>query len=222
MLTMEAARVEQLARSMRAIEAAFLVGVEGVSEVWLVRHGDCYEGLTETEDPPLSPLGREQAQRLAERVQRMGAAAVYSSPFRRALETAQAITPDVTVDERLREIGLGWEPAPDPKAVAESSLNRYVEFNEPPDEVIARMRAVVEEAEKRHCGERIVMVSHGGAIIAYLSDVMRLEFGSLRLLPLYTSVSVVRIKDGRRMVGSLADLSHLEPDMTSARLPAQG
>jgi 2,3-bisphosphoglycerate-dependent phosphoglycerate mutase len=214
---MEAGAVEQITRSMRAIEAAFLVGVDGVTEIWLVRHGDCYDGLTEGEDPPLSPLGRDQAERLAARVRRVGAAAVYSSPFRRALETATAITSKVEVDERLREIGLAWEPAADPTGVAESSLNRYVDFNEPPDEVIARMRAVLGEAGARHRGERIVMVSHGGAIIACLCDVMRLQFGALRLLPLYTSVSVIRIKGERRMVGSLADLSHLEPDMTSAR-----
>jgi hypothetical protein len=39
---------EHLTRAMRALEAAFLIGVEGVTEVWLVRHGDCYDGMAET------------------------------------------------------------------------------------------------------------------------------------------------------------------------------
>jgi hypothetical protein len=56
----------------------------------------------------------------------------------------------------------------------------------------------------------VVLVGHGVAIMAYLCDVLRLEFGTLRLLPYYTSVSVVRVLGDRRMVGSLADVAHLE------------
>jgi hypothetical protein len=35
-----AASPEQLTRAMRSLEAAFLIGVEGVTEIWLIRHGD--------------------------------------------------------------------------------------------------------------------------------------------------------------------------------------
>src|SRR5207245_10645710 len=79
---------EPLTRAMRSLEAAFLIGLEGVTEVWLVRHADCYRDMATADDPPLSALGRGQAQRLAARVKRLNVAAVYSSPFRRALETA--------------------------------------------------------------------------------------------------------------------------------------
>jgi hypothetical protein len=54
------------------------------------------------------------------------------------------------------------------------------------------------------------MVGHGVAILHYLCDVMRLQPGTLRLLPYYTSINVVRVKDERRMVGALADTAHLE------------
>jgi len=27
---------------MRSLEGAFLLGLEGVTEIWLVRHADCY------------------------------------------------------------------------------------------------------------------------------------------------------------------------------------
>src|SRR5438034_1567406 len=97
---------EQVRRAMQALEAAFLIGVEGVTEIWLVRHADCYQDMEEAEDPPLSALGRAQAQRLAERVKRAGPAAVYASPFRRALETARAITDEIKVDPRLVEMPL--------------------------------------------------------------------------------------------------------------------
>src|SRR6266540_6985613 len=67
MLTV-AARFEQISRAMKSLDAAFLIGVEGVTEVWLVRHADCYQQMVEVDDPPLSEVGRDQARRLAERV----------------------------------------------------------------------------------------------------------------------------------------------------------
>ena len=55
-------------QAMRSLEAAFLIGVDGTTEIWLIRHGDCYEGMGEGPDPALSPTGRRQAERLAERL----------------------------------------------------------------------------------------------------------------------------------------------------------
>ena len=101
-----AAGSEQLSRAMRSLEAAFLIGMEGVTEIWLVRHGDCYRDIVDVNDPPLSAFGREQVGRLAARVKKAQPAAVYSSPYRRAVETARAITDDVKVDQRLVEVAL--------------------------------------------------------------------------------------------------------------------
>jgi broad specificity phosphatase PhoE len=72
------------------------------------------------------------------------------------------------------------------------------------------MRAVVDEIVNRHPGQRVVIVGHGAAIIAYLTDVLRLEPGQLRILPYYTSISNVRALGERRMVGALGDVAHLE------------
>ena len=189
---------EQITRAMRALEAAFLIGVEGATEVWLIRHADCYEGIVDTTDPALSSLGRAQAARLAKRVRRAQPAAIYASPFKRAMETANAIGGDVHTDDRLIEMKL---------VVNEDGS---MDLKEPPAGVIERMRAAVDEMVHRHRGERVVAVSHGAAIIAYLSDVLRLEPGQLRMLPYYTSISVVRALGDRRMVGALGDTAHLE------------
>jgi probable phosphoglycerate mutase len=193
-----AAGSEQLTRAMRSLEAAFLIGVEGVTEVLLIRHADCYENLAGTFDPPLSKLGRDQAARLAERLRRTKPAAVYSSPYRRAIETAKAISDDIHVDERLVEMKL------------EVTEDGSLELREPQSGVIERMRAVVDEIVNRHAGQRVVIVGHGAAIIAYLADVLRLEPGQLRILPYYTSISIVRALGDRRMVGALGDVAHLE------------
>src|SRR5713226_6698035 len=193
-----AAGSEHLTRAMRTLEAAFLIGVEGVTEVWLVRHGDCYEVMTETDDPPLSALGRKQVGLLATRVRAANPAAVYSSPYRRALETARAITDDVRVDQRLIEMAM------------DISDEGELDFKEAPGDVVARMQAVVGDIAREHAGRRVVVIGHGAAIIAYLTDVLNLEAGRLRLLPYYTSVSVVRILGDLRMVGGLVDVAHLE------------
>ena len=189
---------DQIQRAMLALEAAFLIGVEGVTEIWLVRHADCYRDMVETEDPPLSALGRDQAQRLAVRIKRADPAAVYSSPYRRAMETAKAITDDLRVDQRLVEMPL------------DISEDGTLEFKETPESVVARMRGVVDDIVAAHDGERVVLVSHGASIIACLTDVMRLEAGQLRLLPYYTSISTIRVLDHRRMVGTFGDIAHLE------------
>ena len=193
-----AAGSEQLTRAMQALEADFLIGVEGVTEVWLVRHADCYQDLVDAADPPLSVLGRDQATRLAERVRRMQPVAVYSSPYRRAIETAKAISDDVRVDDRLIEMAL------------DVNEDGSLDFREPPSGVVERMRAVVDEVAQRHPGQRVVAVSHGAALMAYLTDVLRLEPGQLRMYPYYTSISVVRVLGEHRLVGALGDVAHLE------------
>jgi 2,3-bisphosphoglycerate-dependent phosphoglycerate mutase len=193
-----AAGSEQLTRAMRALEAAFLIGVEGVTEVWLIRHADCYQDLIDTADPPLSTLGRDQAARLSERVRRAQPAAVYSSPYRRAIDTAKAISDDVRVDERLVEMAL------------DVNEDGSLDLREPPSGVVERMRAAVDAIALRHPGQRIVAVSHGAAIMAYLTEVLHLETGQLRMYPYYTSISIVRALGDRRMVGALGDVAHLE------------
>ncbi len=193
-----AAGAEQITRAMRALAALFLIGVDGVTEILLVRHADCYDGITETEDPPLSTLGREQAARLAERIHRLRPAAVYSSPHRRAVETARALTDDVRVDARLVEMEL------------EVGEDGSLDLREAPETVLDRMRKAIDEMIENHAGERVVVVSHGAAIVAYLTDVLQLDPGRFRMLPYYTSVSVVRALGDRRMVGALGDSAHLE------------
>ena len=188
---------EALPSALRSLEEAFLIGVPGTTEVWLIRHADCYQGMTAHDDPSLSEVGRDQARRLAERVRRVGYDAVFSSPLRRAHETALAITDQPSIDDRLVEMGT---------EVADG----HIQFTEPPEEVVDRMRASVDAAVAGRPGGRVIMVGHGVAIFQYLSDLLGLQFGALRLFPYYTCVNVVRALGERRRVGSLADVAHLE------------
>ena len=192
------ARIEQVTKAMLALESAFLIGVEGATELLLVRHADCYRDMQEFEDPPLSALGREQAERLGRRVRGLHPDAVYSSPYRRAMETARAVTEDVHVDQRLVEM---------PLVIGEDGT---LEFQEAADSAVARMNAVIDDVVAEHAGRRVVLVSHAASILACLSDALHIEQGHLRLLPYYTSISTLRVLGDRRMVGSLGDVAHLE------------
>jgi broad specificity phosphatase PhoE len=142
---------------MRSIEAAFLVDdtgatLAGATEVWLIRHGDCYEGVKE-EDPGLSPRGREQARLLGERLRRLRFDACYVSPMRRARETAAAVTADVLVEERLVEVQTELEDG-------------YVRPVELPDAVLARMTGAVTDAVAAHEGGRVAMFGHALSIMS--------------------------------------------------------
>jgi 2,3-bisphosphoglycerate-dependent phosphoglycerate mutase len=193
-----AAGSEHVTRAMLALEKAFLIGVEGVTEILLVRHADCYRDMTQAEDPPLSPLGRDQAQRLARRMQHLKPDAVYSSPYRRAIETARAIGDDVRVDERLVEM---------PLVITEDGT---LDFQETPESAVKRMRGVIDDVVAEREGKRVVLVSHAASILACLTDALHIEPGNLRLFPYFTSISTIRVLGDRRMIGSLGDVAHLE------------
>ena len=193
----------RLTGSMRRIEEVFLHDVAGVTELWLIRHGDCYTDLVDVVDPPLSALGLRQAHLMAARVRAAGVTAAYSSDYRRAVQTAEAIGMPITTDSRLREIQN--DPGKEPKVI----LSRHVAYSESVDEVQARVGAALGEIAERHAGERVAVVTHGMAILLYVASVLRLEFTEVRLLPYYTSISVIRVHPERTMIGSLMDSTHL-------------
>jgi probable phosphoglycerate mutase len=193
-----AAGAGRVTEAIKSLEAAFLIGVEGVTEIWLVRHADCYEDMEDESDPPLSALGRKQAELLAGRLRKVNPSAVYSSPYRRAIETARMISDEVRVDERLVEM--------------EMQLNDDGEFDlqEKPAAVVERMNAAIAEIASANAGRRVIVVGHGAAMIVFLTHMLQLEPGQLRFLPYFTSVNVVRVLGDRQMVATLGDVSHLE------------
>jgi 2,3-bisphosphoglycerate-dependent phosphoglycerate mutase len=188
---------EDVVHAMRSLERQYLLGVEGVTEVWLVRHADVYDGLAEVHDPPLSARGRDEAARLAQRLRRLPVAAVYASPARRAQQTARELTDEIRLDARLGE------------ASAKFTGGRLAVEERVPD-IVARMRAAVDDAVAAHPAARVVMIGHGIAILNYLADLLQLSPGTLRLYPPFTGVSIVRAHADRRAVGTLFDVSHLE------------
>ncbi len=77
-------------------------------DLYLVRHAQSRNNAQpvelRVEDPALTDLGHEQARRLAERVTRLRLTKLFTSPFRRALQTAEhvrlatGLIPEVRID----------------------------------------------------------------------------------------------------------------------------
>jgi broad specificity phosphatase PhoE len=205
-------------RMIDDLHARYLVGVADVREVWLIRHADAYRGLESlaagTLDPPLSERGREQAARLAARLAAVPLHAVWSSGLRRAEETAELVARGhglaVRTDARLREVRTYWDEGRE----AEPAEPGSYPFPEPEAEVVERMRSVLADvvaglAEVDAPVPRAAVVTHNGTIAIALSDLLGLRWGQLRVLPQFTSVSVVAVKGDQAVVQSIADATHL-------------
>lgn len=205
-------------KMIEELNARHLVGVDGVREVWLIRHADAYAGIESLAegrvDPPLSKRGLEQAERLAARLAAVPLHAVWSSDLLRARQTAGEIARgravEVRVDRRLREVRTHWDDGREPERLPPGSYP----FPEPEADVVERMKAVIAEVvgglpEVEGTPVRAAVVTHNGAIAIYLSSVLGLGWGQLRVLPQFTSVSVVAIKGDQVVVQSIADATHL-------------
>jgi probable phosphoglycerate mutase len=202
------------------LNARHLIGVEDVREVWLIRHADAYVGLEALGDgpldPPLSPQGRDQARRLAARLSAVRLDAVWSSPLRRARETAGVVARDhgldVQLEDGLREVRTPWD---DGRPYVPQEPGTYP-FPEPEAEVVERMRSAIWRVVGGLHGRqplsdppRAAVVSHNAAIAIYVSNVLGLGWGQLRVLPQFTSVTVLAVKGERVVVQSIADATHL-------------
>jgi len=80
--------------------------------------------------------------------------------------------------------------------------------SEPSSELRRRLVETVGRIAAAHPGQRVAAVSHGGAINAYLAEILGIERDYF-FPAANTSISVVRVKGPRQMVFSLNDVGHL-------------
>lgn len=223
---------ESTARQPGVFDQTFLMGVEGVTEVLLIRHGqqdaDFYGPVGGLIDPPLSEHGLAQAALLGRALSTVHIDEIFTSPLKRAYQTAEVVQKhhkhlEMQVMDDLREVGI-FEDAPQDKTAEESmgrdllTAVRQRMLNErswdvyPYSESSAafRKRAVnaIETAIARNVGERIAIVCHGGVINAYVGHIVKSQY-DMFFRPGHTSVSVVASGEGRRVLRSLNDMHHL-------------
>ncbi|WP_104522733.1 histidine phosphatase family protein [Blastococcus atacamensis] len=175
----------------------------GPAAVWLVRHGESLGNVADAQaradgagrlqldvrdpDVPLSGTGRSQAEALGRYLAALPAeerpTAVLSSPFTRALATAELATAEldlpVRADERLRERDFGAfdgmtgagirEQFPD-EARRRDLLGKF--YYRPPGgeswaDVALRIRSLLATEALRHDGQRLLVVAHQAVVMVF-------------------------------------------------------
>jgi 2,3-bisphosphoglycerate-dependent phosphoglycerate mutase len=133
-------------------------------------------GTSEENDRPLSARGAADAADLAETLADEPLAAVYSSPYPRALQTALSVAAvhglEVEVVADLRERLLSPEPLADWYAQVRLSwddIDHALPGGESTRAAQERVGRVLAELAVRHPGETIVAASHGNLIALALN-----------------------------------------------------
>jgi broad specificity phosphatase PhoE len=163
----------------------------------LVRHGETdwnrenrFQGHADTS---LNEAGREQARALARALEGTRFSIVYSSPLKRAAETARIIASnlglDVRLDAALMEVDVGsWSGLTRSEIEARYSegYSRWLEFGhgwddgETYDELGLRVVAGLRKIAASHPAEQILAVTHGGPIRSALAATEGVLFGEAR------------------------------------------
>ena len=218
----------------------------------LVRHAQAGgPGLPYGRTATLTPRGHEQAQRLAQTLAPASwpgadvpgtsadAPAIYSSPYRRALETASPtlarLAAPLREDERLAEFQLGVEEEQSIEQIVEDL--RYLMLWHPHDQCAAhsetlaqfqtRVSAFLEEVVQACLGRAVVIFTHAGTVAA----AMRWAYGLTPDHDWHSDVeiynaSITEIQywpNGRHPEGAphaaairrLNDVRHLAPDLVT-------
>lgn len=192
-------------------------------ELVLVRHGlpvrlEVAEGPA---DPPLSELGRRQAEALARWLSTERVDALVTSPLRRARETAAPLEAALGMTARVVDDVAEWDrhsnvylptetlrdEAPDIWDALAGGDWEKLGIDLPA--FLQRVVHTLDALAAAHAGQRVVVVCHGGVINAYAARALGLE-QVLFFDPHYTGFSRILVsRAGRRGVRSLNEAPHL-------------
>jgi 2,3-bisphosphoglycerate-dependent phosphoglycerate mutase len=205
--------------------------IPGSAEILLIRHGQSepyrpgvpFPLVDGHADPALTPNGREQAQRLADRLATAGIDAIYVSTLRRTAQTAAPLAARLglaaQVEPELREVHLGdWEGGeyrqrvaerdPIVRQVFEAERWDVIPGAESSASLAARVRAAIDRLAAEHAGHRIAIFTHGGVI----GQALALASGSRPFAFLSAdngSISRLVVIEQRWIVRGFNDTAHL-------------
>jgi broad specificity phosphatase PhoE len=199
----------------------------------LVRHGETvwnqenrWQGQA---DIPLSESGETQAQRLAQRLlaEKRQIHAIYTSDLLRAARTAEIVGGALGIppcsEEGWREMDIGrwsglttaevatryaaeWERLRTGEDLPRGGGETFAQFQ-------GRLVESVQRLLHRHAGQQIMIVSHGGAVRAFLLHCRRLEMSQFRQIDKIGNTGVSEVSlfaDGRAIIHLVNDTNHLD------------
>lgn len=202
--------------------------------LYIVRHGATPHNLF---DPPrmqgrhidesLDDLGRTQAEMVAQVLATRDVAAVYASPLKRAMETAEAIarphdlTPVGVAGLAEADVGR-WEDRAWPE-IAENDREAYLAFREDPvahgypggenlRAVTDRVKAAIDEFAANHLGQQIAVSAHSVVNRLYLGELLHVPVAMRRKIPQDNCcLSIVKWRPDKQRVITLNAVEHLGP-----------
>lgn len=161
------------------------MSITHTNTLYLVRHGENLANITKEfsykrVDYPLTPKGVLQAEQTAEFFKSLAIDAVYTSPLKRARETAEIIARPhelpVTLVEEFREVNVGNLELMPPTEAAwrlhDQVVGEWTKGN--PEvrfpggenflELVERSRRGLLEVTRGRSGQRIIVAAHGGIL----------------------------------------------------------
>ena len=196
--------------------------------LYFMRHGETvwnterrYQGMTDIE---LSEEGLRQAECAAKRFKNIKIDKIYASPLKRAMKTAEKIAAEkgleIISEDDFREIHFGeWEGKTVPE-LTEKYGESYTNFIREPhkygfpgegsvENVINRIKPGIDRLIAEDEGN-VLIVSHGGIIRLMIRYIMGLDSSWFTKMWINnTGVSIIEIKDGRKLLLTLNDSAHL-------------
>ena len=191
-------------------------------ELILVRHGlpERVELAQGRADPALSDAGWQQARQVGKWLSRETIEAVYASPLRRAIETAQPLAESLgqrpVIHESVAEYDrdashyipmeeLKREDYPAWKAFVDGGYGEEVDMAE----FAMRVSSGLEEIIGANAGRRVAVFCHGGVVNVWTAKVLGMA-PSLFIDVAYGSISrFLCASTGERNVRSLNETGHL-------------
>lgn len=193
-------------------------------ELVLVRHGlpirrEVTEGPA---DPELSAEGHDQSARLAKYLATESIDAIYSSPMKRAMQTAEPLSKKISlpisiVDDvaEFDRLSNEYIPIEELRAANDDRWHKLVagewdSESDTLDEFRSRVITSIEKIISQHASQRIVITCHGGVINQYLAHILGLKTERGFFYPQYTSIHrVIAAQNGLRSIASLNEIAHL-------------
>jgi probable phosphoglycerate mutase len=205
----------------------------GATTVLLVRHGESAPAVPGQPfplrdghgDPPLDPVGEQQAELLGERLRHERVDAIYVTSLQRTHQTAAPLARrlglEITEEPDLREVYLGdWEggefriraAAGDPvfRKIWEEERWDVIPGGEPQDAFDERVWRGLQRIVAAHPDQRVMVVAHGGVIGQLLHRVTgsrRFAFSGAD----NGSISEIVASPERIILRRYNDVSHLLP-----------
>ena len=167
--------------------------------IYFLRHGETTAsqtgGYCGTLDPDLTPAGYQMAEDFANAYKSLPWVAVFSSPLRRTVATAEPLCEAAGIrmqlKEGLKEIAFGQWEGKTPEEINREFHDDYVRWLTDPGwnaptggqkgiDIARRSSLVIEEIEKTYTTGNVIVVSHKATIRIMLCSLLGIDVGRFR------------------------------------------